>query len=243
MNEPPSTSASELNASFWQWVKRPHWSVAAPILLIAFTGVFAWQIFLSPSPVDQGVIELRAAFRAARPLEARLAGFSYAPYSDGVAKVNEQNLKVATELLTTQAEKLKTPAALYALGKLHLARRQFADALSQFEAALKGNPNQAALQNDMGVALMEKAWLARTGNRPIEFSDSRKFFEEAIRLDRDALEPLFNLALLAHRQGLWAQAEEGWKTYLKNDVRSTWAEEAKRYLNEIQEKRKTEVAK
>jgi hypothetical protein len=53
------------------------------------------------------------------------------------------------------------------------------------------------------------------------------------------LEPLFNLALLYHRQGLWEQAEASWQTYLKNDTRSRWAEEAKHYLSEIAEKKKS----
>lgn len=238
MNEPPSTSASEVGASFWQWVKRPHWSMAAPILLIAFTGVFAWQIFLSQSEVDQGLAELSAAYREARPMESRLSGFSYAPYTKGVTKFNENKFKQAEGLLNAQAEKLKSPSAFYALGKLHLARQQFADALQQFEVALKSDPNNAALRNDLGVALMEQVWSARGATHPVDLSESRKHLEQAIQLDHTALEPLFNLALLQHRQGLWEQAEEQWNLYMKNDVRSKWAEEAKRYLGEIQEKKK-----
>lgn len=209
-----------------------------PILLIAFTGVFAWQIFLSQSEVDQGLAELRAAYREARPLEARLADFSYAPYSNGLVKFNENKFKLAEGILSTQAEKLKTPAALYALGKFHLAHRKFDEAIQQFEAALKSDANNTALQNDLGVALMEKAWLEQAGNNSADFTQSRTYLERAIKSDRNAMEPLFNLALLQYRQGLWEQAGESWKTYLKNDLRSSWAEEAKRYLREVEEKKK-----
>ena len=128
--------------------------------------------------------------------------------------------------------------ALSALGKFHLAQRQFEAAIQQFETALKSDANSTQLQNDLGVALMEKAWLESNGNKSADFTASRTHLEQAIKLDRNALEPLFNLALLQQRQGWWEQAEESWKTYLKNDVRSSWAEEAKRYLSEIEAKKK-----
>lgn len=233
MNEPPSTVDDDFVASFWRWVKRPHWSVAAPILLVAFTGVFAWQIFLSGSELDQGLLELSAAYRAARPFEARLTAFSYAPYAGGRTQRNEQTFKTAEGILSAQADKLKTPAAFYARGKLALAQGQFDSALQQFEAALQGDANLAVLHNDFGVALMEKAWQARTGNQAVDFTASRTHWEQAMQADRHATEPLFNRALSFQRQGLWEQAEAAWQLYLKNDMRSGWATEAKRYLEEI----------
>lgn len=237
MNKPPSTADARVSRSFWQWVKRLHWSAAAPILLVVFTGIFAWQIFLSPSEVDRGLAELSAAYREARPLEARLAGFSYAPYINGGVKINEHKFKLAEDSLALAANKLKTPAALYALGKFHLAQRNFDKAIEQFEAALKGEANNPALQNDLGVARMEKAWLEHAGKQPLDFSQSQGHLEQAIKLDRNATEPLFNLALLQARQGFWEQAEGSWQTYLKNDGRSNWASEAKRYLSEIEAKK------
>lgn len=240
MDAPPSSEAG-FGTSFWHWVKRPHWSVAAPVLLIAFAGIFIWQIFLSTSEVDQGLTELSAAYRDARPLEARLAGFSYAPYDKGVVKVNDNKFRMAAALLSAQAEKLKTPVALSALGKFHLAQRQFEAAMQQFEAALKGDASKFELQNDLGVALMEKSWLEADGHKPADLIEGRAHLEQAIKLDRNALEPLFNLALLQQRQGLWGQAAESWKMYLKNDVRSSWAAEARRYLSEIETKKKTQA--
>jgi tetratricopeptide (TPR) repeat protein len=237
MNQPQSTSEPGFGALFWQWVRRPRWSVVAPLLLIAFTGVFAWQIFLSQSEVEQGLIELNAAYREARPIEARLAGFSYAPYSGGAVKVNGDNLKRAESILFTQAKKSKTPAALYALGKFHLVNTNFDEAIQQFEAAGKRDPNNALLHNDFGVALMEKASRQQEGNPSADLAQSRVHLEQATKLDRNAMEPLFNLALLNHRLGLWEQAKEDWQTYLKNDTRSRWAEEAKQYLSEVEERK------
>lgn len=233
----PSTSEPGFGALFWQWIRRPRWSVAAPLLLIAFTGVFAWQIFLSPSEVDQGLIELNAAYRETRPLEARIAGFSYAPYALLTGKINEGKLKLAESILSPQPNKPQSPMALYAFGKFLLANGKFAEAIRQFEMALKSDPNNPSLHNDLAVALMEEAFPQPMDKKSDYLTQSREHLEQAIKLDRNATEPLFNLALLYHRQDLWKQAEESWQTYLKNDTRSGWAEEAKRYLREMKEKK------
>lgn len=238
MSEPPSSVDDDLVAGFWRWVKQPHWSVAAPILLVAFTGVFAWQIFLSGSEVDQGLLDLSIAYREARPLEARLASFIYAPYLGGRVQRNEQQFKAAEKTLMAQADKQKTAATLYGLGKLYLAQGKFDSAIEQFQSALKSEATSSALHNDLGVALMEKAWQARTDTQLVDFTVSRAHWEQAMQADRNATEPLFNRALSLQRQGMWAQAEEAWQVYLKNDVRSAWATEAKRYLEESGEKKK-----
>jgi tetratricopeptide (TPR) repeat protein len=241
MDHPSTTESgteSGFGALFWQWVRRPRWSVAAPLLLIAFTGVFAWQIFLSSSEVDQGLIELNAAYREARPIEARITGFSYAPFSSGTAKINEGKLTLAESILSPQTDKPPSPMASYAFGKFLLAKGKFGEAIRQFETALKNGSNNASLHNDLAVALMEEAFPQPADRKSDYFAQSRAHLEQAIKLDRNALEPLFNLALLYHRQGLWGQAEESWQTYLKNDTRSGWAEEAKRYLNETEAKKK-----
>ncbi len=221
-------------ASLWQWVRRPHWSVVAPVLLIVFTGAFAWQIFFSQTELDKGLAALNATYRVGRPCEARLAGFSYVPYGQGKAIFDERNWKLAEELLFTRTKHLNTPAALHARGKFKLATQLFDEARQQFEAALKLDPNNAQLHNDLGVAWLEKATLQRTApDASQQFAQSRAHLEQALQHDRHNLEALFNLALLDFRQGLWKQAEEGWKLYLTQDARSGWAQEAKNYLSQI----------
>lgn len=221
-------------ASLWQWLQRPQWSVAAPILLIVFTGAFAWQIFFSQTDLDKGLAALNATYRTARPFEARIAGFSYAPYSPGTATLDENKFKSAEEFLFIQSKPLNTPAALFARGKFKLANHKLDEARQQFEAALKLDPNNAQLHNDLGVAWLEKATLQRTApDASQQFAQSRTHLEQALQLDRHNLEALFNLALLDFRQGLWKQAEAGWELYLTKDTRSGWAQEAKNYLSQI----------
>ena len=229
-SEPPKVELG-FQALLWQWLRRPGWSVIAPVLLIAFAGVFVWQIFLSQTDLDKGLAALNATYRSARPLEARIAGFGYAPWGAilDTGAVNEQGLKSAEDFLFIHTKHLNTAAVLHARGKFQLAQRNFAEAIQQFEAALKLEANNAELHNDLGVAWLEKATLGASRY----FAQSRTHLEQALQHDRRNLAALFNLALLDFRQGLWKQAEEGWELYLTNDARSGWAQEAKNYLSQI----------
>ncbi len=222
----------DFRAWFWRWLRRPGWGIILPLLLVAFAGVFAWQIFFSPSELDRGVAALKAAYRLTRPVEARIAAFSYAPFEAGANRFDETQFKRAEDLLLRQTQQLNTSAALHARGQFQLARRQFGEAIQQFEAALKLEANQAQLHNDLGVAWLEKATLEKNSAQSNQqFAQSRRHLEQALQLDPHNLEALFNLALLEFRQNLWKQAEERWQLYLKQDERSNWAQEAKTYLN------------
>ncbi|HEX4950353.1 MAG TPA: tetratricopeptide repeat protein [Blastocatellia bacterium] len=233
MIQTPPTAESGYRTLLWHWVRRPGWSVIAPILLTAFAGVFAWQIFFSQSDLDKGLAALAAAHRSARPFEARIAGFSHAPYS-GTVQVDSHKFKLAESLLQPQLESEKTPAVVYARGKFLLTQQKFDEAIQQFELARQNDPNNPQLCNDLGAAWLEKATAQRTAAEATQwFAQSRRHLEQALQLDRNLSEALFNLALLKSRLGLWDEAEEGWQAYLLHDARSGWAQEAKAYLNRI----------
>ena len=222
----------DFRAWFWRWLRRPGWSVILPVLLIAFTGVFAWKIFFSQSELDKGLAALKATYRVARPIEARIAAFGYAPFDAGESRFDENQFKRAEDWLWGQTKDLNTPAFLHARGQFQLARRRFDEAIEQFDAALKPDPNNAQLHNDLGAAWLEKATHERTSPQSSQqFGQSRQHLERALQFDPNNLEALFNLALLEFRQGLWKQAEMRWQLYLKKDERSGWAQEAKTYLN------------
>ena len=227
-SEPPNAELG-FRASLWHWLRRPHWSVVAPVLLIAFTGAFAWQIFFSQTALDKGLATLNATYRTMRPLESRIAGFGYAPWGGSAGTRDERSFKLAEDFLLKQNNQLNTAAVLHARGKLELAQHNFTDAIQQFEAALKIEADNAELHNDLGVAWLEKATIGASQY----FAQSRTQFEQALQHDPGSLEVLFNLALLDFRQGLWKQAADGWELYLTKDARSGWAQEAKNYLNQI----------
>jgi CHAT domain-containing protein len=248
--DPVADSARDFLTLLRQLVRKPSWGVVVPALLVVFVGVFAWKVFFSQSELDKGLATLKAAYREQRPIESRIASFSYAPFivtrGDETTKVDGVKAKLAERILLDQADQLKNAAAFYALGKLHLSQRKFEDAIQQFEAALKTDPDNAQLHNDLAAALMEKALWESTqpnaGQSLETYAQSREHLEKALQLDSRLLDALFNLALWQQRQRLWAQAEESWQKYLEKDSRSRWAEDAQQYLKEARA-RKNQVSK
>ena len=127
------------------------------------------------------------------------------------------------------------------MGRLYLARKNFEDAIAEFEAALKTAPNNARLHSDMGAALMEKSELeasGKSGRDPRTIDRSLEHLNRAIELDGSLLEPLFNRAFLRQNLGQLFQAKDDWDNYLKKDSTSPWAEEARRNLKLIEERNK-----
>ncbi|HZF38498.1 MAG TPA: CHAT domain-containing protein, partial [Blastocatellia bacterium] len=132
-------------------------------------------------------------------------------------------------------------AAQHAMGRFHLARKNFQDAIAEFEEALKTEPNNARLHSDLGAALMEKSEIEASGKsgRDMRTLDrSLEHLDRAIELDGSLLEPLFNRSLLRQNLGQFFQAKEDWDNYLKKDAVSRWAEEARRNLKLIEERNK-----
>jgi tetratricopeptide (TPR) repeat protein len=96
------------------------------------------------------------------------------------------------------------------------------------------DPNNARLHNDYGTALLEKGRAAG-----LEFlAESLKHFDKALELDGSMAEALFNRALAYEEMSLPSQAEESWAKYLEQDRDSPWADEARRRLQDLEERRR-----
>src|SRR5215510_566002 len=219
--------------------------------------------------LGKGMVALNQAYRERRLVKARITELEYAPFREtrgGSEADGEQagvdlparrrafdllddavreNQKAGAAGAGGAAEVVVSPgaaaAAHHAMGRFHLARKNFDDAIAEFEAALKTAPNNARLHSDLGAALMEKSdleALGKSGRDPRTLDRSLEHLNRAIELDDSLLEPLFNRALL--RQNLWQlfQAKEDWDNYLKKYATSPWAEEARRNLKLIEERNK-----
>jgi tetratricopeptide (TPR) repeat protein len=62
---------------------------------------------------------------------------------------------------------------------------------------------------------------------------AKEQYEEAIRLDPEYPDPRFNLAMIFEKLGRHGRACEQWRSYLKLDSESRWAEYAKQKLAQI----------
>ena len=216
--------------------------------------------------LDKGMVALNQAYRERRLVKARITELQYAPFretrggpeADGAqAGIDLPARRRAFDLLDDAVRENQTAgaagaagaagspeaaaAAHHAMGRFHLARKNFEDSIAEFEAALKTAPNDARLHSDLGAALMEKSdleALGKSGRDPRTLDRSLEHLNRAIELDQSLLEPLFNRALLRQNLGQLFQAKEDWDNYLKKDASSPWAEEARRNLRLIEERNK-----
>lgn len=226
------------------------WGLAAAGLVIT-VGVSTWYfLFRQPRP-DQGLAALHQAYRKQRPLEARITGFGYAPFtkergdSQG-EKVDEKLDYIALErakiLLFGSSDKNADPAMAHAIGQYYLAQKEFNRASDQLKLALDQSPNDARIHSDLGVALLGKAGLETSDEqvkeRARDIDQALRHFNSAIELNPSSLDTLYNRALLYQKSGMNRQAREQWEEYLRKDPSSLWAAEARRNLQEVNERLK-----
>jgi CHAT domain-containing protein len=220
----------------------PQWRPVAASLLIVLGSVTAWFLYSGRNDVDKGLRALNEAYKAKRPVEARVTGLNYAPFSAtrGPNDVNARELDLSAALLHNAVSDNPSPKALHALGRLYLFNRDFDQAIVQFEEALKATPNDATLHSDLGAALLEKGKVERasdqSGRSEITLASSLEHLKRALQLDDSLLDARFNRALLYKALRLTDQALEDWKKYVTLDPNSRWADEARREIEEIKKR-------
>jgi CHAT domain-containing protein/Tfp pilus assembly protein PilF len=204
--------------------------------------------------VEKGMVALNQAYRERRLVMARITELQYAPFRETrggpeangePAEIDLQARRRAFDLLDNAIAGNQSPQAAaqahHAMGRFHLARKNFDDAIAEFEKTLKSQPNNARIHSDLGAALMEKIELEASGKsgRDMRTLDrSLEHLNRSIEMDGSLLEPLFNRALLRQRLGQFFQAKDDWDNYLKKDAVSRWAEEARRNLKLIEDRNK-----
>jgi CHAT domain-containing protein len=231
-------------APWWRAFLTPAWGAAVAAFLVLGIGIGIWRGFFSQSLADKGRASLQAALRQS-PLEARIGGFDWPPprvtlssESDNVP--DKTSLESAERYLRAAVAMQPGPDSYHALGQFYLAKGELDSAIEQFDRALEGDPKNAKLHNDLGVALMERAIDSQKKNSDQsvqDFNRSVKHLKEARALDDSLLEALFNLALCHQYMPVPSQAEAEWRDYLERDGSSQWADEARRHLKELEDKK------
>lgn len=214
--------------------------------MILAGGIGVWRIFLYESDVDKGLVALNHAYREQRPLEVRVSQQQYAPFpasrGEQPDRFHTDQLDRAERYLRDAAHDNATPRARHALGRYLLLKREFDQAIQQFEEALKADPTDAALYADLGAAWLEKG--KEYGPGMEQLGKSIVHFNKAIELDKTLPEPYFNRSLAEQYLTLSNEAERDWHEYLKLDATSPWAEEARQNLKRLEEgKTKTSLIK
>jgi FAT domain. len=214
---------------------RPKYVVTfASALLMAIVGL---TIYLTRKPQPDELAELRSIYGQERPTETRISEFGYAPLTQlrGAAEQREQNrLRRIENSLIAATEKTPTAETHHALGVFYLTQQKHADAIREFENALKFANQSAKIHNDLGAANFEWAKTLPEEKRLEPLSNSLEEFTRAAELDSNLLESLFNKSLALQELGLPRQAKESWTLYLQKDASSQWADEARKNLARLE---------
>jgi len=220
--------------------------IAAAVLLSSGFGI--WWTFLRETAVDKGLTALNSAYRAQRPLESRISNLKYLPFSGtrgpSAANIDEEELRRAELTLLTALKEKPTAATHHALGKVYLAKYQFAEAVAQFEAAIDGGLRKPQVYSDLGAAWLEKGKIDIAGTEQDknlasgtgieELARSLDNLSKALEVDPNLLEALFNRALCHTYMAMPQQARLDWQEYLNRDSTSPWAVEARQNFDRLQ---------
>ena len=230
----PTPTKFEFFTSFFL---SPSFAVAASSIGVAVVGVVVWYSLFTQSNLQKGLLALNDAYRQERPVEARVADLTYAPYSvtrGEPTKVNTLERSRAESLLGEAFSENPNADTHHALGQLYLLQRQPDKAIEHLEQAKRADPNNPSIYADLGAAYLEKGKLGA----PEFFRFSLENLQRALELNPNLHEALFNRALVHQYQDLNDQAEADWRAYLERDSSSQWATEARHNLRLLEERKR-----
>jgi len=224
--------------------------VAAVIVL----GVLMSRGFFFQSDVQKGLVALNDAYREARPVESRISNLDHAPFivtrGNEAERVNTLERERARLLLSNAVSKRANADSYHGLGKFYLYQRDPDNAIQYLEQARQADGKDAQILADLGAAYFEKGKReleaassdtsnANGGKGLEDLGRSLEYLNQALELNPNLLEALFNRGLVHQSQGLDQQAEADWRSYLQKDPNSEWAKEVQQKLKLLEEKKQS----
>ena len=214
---------------------------AAAIGVVVVSSVLAlhWR-----RPGNDLVARVADAAGAHRVVRARLTGgYSYAPCR---VVANDDSLVTGltcddapasawpeSRALGSVAEQLRAGAVQsegrrhHATGSWSVIWRKPGAAVQELQEAARLEPKNAAIQADLGVAMLQRAELQQD---PVAILGAFAATDSALALDPRNVEAMFNRALILEKLYLPDLARAQWKAYLAADRDSRWAAEARERL-------------
>jgi tetratricopeptide (TPR) repeat protein len=137
-----------------------------------------------------------------------------------------------------EAEKEQADAdSAHAMGKLYLLQKDPDKAIEYLQKAAKADTKNAQIYADLGAAYLEKGRLQLETGKGVEDLDrSLEYLKQALAIEPNLIEALFNRALVHQHQGLYEEARADWYAYLGKDSNSKWADEARENLKRLEDK-------
>ncbi len=259
----PNEAPGHVASIYKKLVRKPDmrsfdWRWAIPLLALVLVAIglapMARRLFFT-SHVDQAVAALKRAYAQERPIESRLSGFNHAPWvvrrGDEEPSANFTLRDEAARTLLREVNNRPSARAQQALGNMYILEQNTGEAIKQLGMALKADPDNALIHNDLGAALMELAKSQKEKEARSEtkieqgeagslltFGRANEHFAQALQKNPALAEAQFNQAVCLQHIGLVNQAMEAWRKYLALDSTSGWANEARRKLAELEEQKK-----
>jgi len=239
-----------------KWIRQP--LLSTPIratvtpLVLAVVGVGIWLAVRPSSDLQKGLLALNEAYRQERPVEARISNLDYAPFittrGTEPERVNAFERSRAERYLSDAFKERADADSYHGLGKFYLLQKDTSKAIEYLGQASKADPGNAQIYADLGAAYLEKAKQELAGSKPDDsgptggsgledLGRSLEYLKQALELDPNILEALFNRALVHQYQGLYQQAEADWRAYLEKDSKSQWAVDAQEKLRLLEQKK------
>lgn len=176
------------------------------------------------APVED--LRLTAAQLRHRPVLARLTGFPHARRPVTTRGDNPVDIRLHAASARVLAEHSDVRAQAIA----HLVLRQRDAAVSKLQIAVKTNPHDAGVWNDLAVALLDRS---QAIDDVQELVSSLAAADEALRLNARHPEARFTRAEVLTALGLTTAARRAYEQYLELDGSSRWAHEARTQITTL----------
>lgn len=230
--------------SFFGWMFAPRWAVGLVVLITVVAGI--WWAVNKPAGSNELLAELEKIYAGKRTVEARIAGFSYAPQvvlRGGEPAAGSETGRRKIEIKLIEDTEAKADGESFnSLGVFYLTGKNFDAAIKNLEKARQLAPHNAVVRSNLGAALLEKAKLRESAAKFEILAFALEETGRAVEIDRDQPAALFNRALILQEMNLDRQAIDAWQTYLEKDSSSPWAAEARTNLQRL-ERQKAEMFK
>src|SRR6266511_1458894 len=218
----PNEAPGHVASIYKKLVRKPDmrsfdWRWAIPLLALVLVAIglapMARRLFFT-SHVDQAVAALKRAYAQERPIESRLSGFNHAPWvvrrGDEEPSANFTLRDEAARTLLREVNNRPSARAQQALGNMYILEQNTGEAIKQLGMALKADPDNALIHNDLGAALMELAKSQKEKEARSEtkieqgeagslltFGRANEHFAQALQKNPALAEAVQRLALLA----------------------------------------------
>lgn len=233
--------------NFWFSIKsflRPIPLIAGSLLLL-FVCLAVWRFFLTRSQSAEAMIAFNRAYSTERPVESRITGLNYAPFSirrsdkDPVVDLKERQ-RAELILLSSDDPSAET---IHALGRLYLAKKEFDQAIEELEKANRIDDGDAGIYNDLGAAYLEKGKYMddRSSDRIDLLRKALEALDRAISLRPTLTEAYYNRAECLESSDLPSDAKDAWQKYVEIDPGSPWTDEAKAHLQKLETQAPREI--